>query len=145
MSLCHGSNVSQVWFLQHSVYTWFSLHDPQGLRKHFLELPPNSHNYELVNSNWKSSIYFKCILGSQSPSPMPVQASHSFITLLSIIARLSPIPSCFLDLSTVPQSCPGFSDSKTEKYKKYKRPVQVGGAIRPSDAHVMIPHSLREK
>lgn len=76
---------------------------------------------------------------------MPDQASQSFITLLSIIASLSPIPSCFLDLSTVPQPCPEFSDSKAEKYKKYKRPVQVGGAIKPSDAHIMIPHSLREK
>lgn len=64
--LCRGSNVSQVWLPQHSVYTWFSLHNSQGLWKHFLEPPPKSHNYELVNTNWKSTVYFKCNLGSPS-------------------------------------------------------------------------------
>lgn len=39
MSVCHGLNVSQVWLLWHSFYTWFSSHHPQGLGSMLLYLP----------------------------------------------------------------------------------------------------------
>lgn len=139
VNACHGSNVSQVWLLRHSVYTWFSLQNPQGLWKHFLEPTPNSHNDGLVNTNWKSTIYFKCILGRP-----PARCLFRLHATSSSCCSTHPrhlLPHCALWIPWQPLS-PAL-DFLSPKHRRTKsiRDAQARRAVRTSEVHIMIPLS----
>lgn len=136
---CHGSNVSQVWLVRQSVYTWFSLQNPQGLWKHFLEPTPNSHNYGLVNTNWKSTIYFKCTLGS--PPAQCLLRLHATSSSCSTHPR-HLLPRRALWIPQQPLS-PAL-DFLSPKHRSTKsiRDTQARRAVRPSEVHFVIPLSV---
>lgn len=95
---------------------------PKGWEKVFASLAQTSTALNGTHQLEKRCLVTTC--SRQSPSPTPAQAPRGFLALLSSTRRSSLIPAWSWGVSTSPQPCPGFSDSKAQKHQKHQSPCR---------------------